>query len=325
MMARYSIAAGWESDPYESDPYPELRELLSPEFAELPPEHLEVVLGHALGGGSVEDLESFWSTIKEVGRTAGSVLQTALPVVATVAGTALGGPVGAAIGGAAGQALSGALGGALSGPNRGRGQRVLSGLAGGAVQGIGGILGGGGGAGRALPGPLGALAGAAGPALGALAGGGGGSPAAAQLARTITRPETLQALLAMALGGAGRQQIPVAGTPVPASAFANLLGQLANQAAAEYHQTIAGEAVGTPMYLLDQAGEFIGDPADPASRAEVLLRRFGEADALEAAEYGERYGEAYDEGYDESDEQWELDELEAEYDEFELAEAYGED
>ena len=310
-MARY----------YQSDPYPELRELLAPEYAELPPERLEAVLGHALGGGSVEDMESFWSSVRDFSRAAGGVLQKALPVVATVAGTALGGPVGGAIGGAAGQALSGALGGALSGPDRGRGQRVLSGLAGGALQGVSGALGGGGGAlGRALPGPFGAIAGAVAPALGGLAG--GGSPSAAQLARTITRPETLQALLAMALGGAGRSQVPVGGTPVPVSAFANLLGQLAGQASAEYHRTIAGEAVGTPMYLLDGAGEFIGDPADPASRAEVLLRRFAEADALEAAE---AYDESYDEGWDESDERWELDELEAEYDEFELAEAYGDD
>jgi len=311
-MARY----------YEWDPYPELREILAPEFADLPPERLEAVLGHALGGGSVEDMEGFWSSFKDFGRAAGGVLQKALPVVATVAGTALGGPVGAAVGGAAGQALSGALGGALSGPNRGRGQRVLSGLAGGALQGVSGVLGGGGvagGLGKALPGPFGAIAGAVAPALGGLAG--GGSPAAAQLARTITRPETLQALLSMVMGGAGRRQVPVAGTPVPVSAFANLLGQLANQASAEYHQSIAGETAGTPMYLLDDAGEFIGDPADPASRAEVLLRRLGEADALEAA----AYDEAYDEGDDEYDEQWELDELEAEYDELELAEAYGDD
>ncbi|HEY3569634.1 MAG TPA: hypothetical protein VGP73_17005 [Thermoanaerobaculia bacterium] len=307
-MARY----------YESDPYPELRELLAPEYAELPPERLEAVLEYSLGGGSVEDMESFWSSVKDFGRAAGGVLQKALPVVGTVAGTALGGPVGAAIGGAAGQALSGALGGALSGPNRGRGQRVLSGLAGGALQGVSGALGGGGALGKALPGPLGAVAGAVAPALGGLAG--GGSPAAAQLARTITRPETLQALLSMVLGGAGRRQVPVGGTPVPVSAFANLLGQLASQASAEYHQTIAGESAGAPMYLLDGAGEFIGDPADPASRAEVLLRRFAEADALEAAEADdEAWGEAWDESWDEADD------LEAEYDEFELAEAYGDD
>lgn len=310
-MARY----------YESDPYPELRELLAPEYSELSPERLEAVLEFSLGGGSPEDMESFWSSVKDFGRAAGGVLQKALPVVGTVAGTALGGPVGAAVGGAAGQALSGALGGALSGPNRGRGQRILSGLAGGALQGVSGALGGGGAKGalgKALPGPLGAVAGAVAPALGALAG--GGSPSAAQLARTITRPETLQALLSMALGGAGRRQVPVGGTPVPVSAFANLLGQLAGQASAEYHQTIAGESAGTPMYLLDGAGEFIGDPADPASRAEVLLRRFAEADALEAAEADdEAWREAWDEDWDEADD------LEAEYDEFELAEAYGDD
>jgi len=309
-MSRYATARPWESDPYESD-YPELRELLTPELAELPGEQLEALIESAFGG-SAEDLESFWSGVKKFGRAAGGVLQKALPVAATVAGTAFGGPVGAALGGAAGQALSGALGGALSGPGRGRGGRVLQGLAGGALSGLGGIAGGA--PGRGLPGPLGAIAGIA----------GGGSPAAAQLARTITRPETLQALLSMAMGAAGRRQVPVAGTPVPAGAFANLLGVLANQAAAEYHQTVAGESTGTPMYLLDGAGEFVGDPADPASRAEVLMLRLAEADALEAAESDE----AWDEADDESDELWELAELEAEsdeYDEYDLVDAYEED
>ncbi|MEA2561103.1 MAG: hypothetical protein QOH06_2607 [Acidobacteriota bacterium] len=324
-MSRYVTARHWESD--ESD-YTELRELLTPELAELPAEQLEAMLESAFGG-SAEDLENFWKGFKKFGRAAGGVLVKALPVAATVAGTAFGGPVGAAIGGAAGQALSGALGGALSGPNRGRGGRVLQGLAGGAMSGVAGIAGGlaGGGApGRGLPGPFGAIAGAAGPALAGLAG--GGSPSAAQLMRTITRPETLQALLSMTMGGAGRRQVPVGGTPVPAGAFANLLGVLANQAAAEYHQTIAGESAGTPMYLLDGAGEFVGDPADPASRAEVLMLRLAEADALEAAESAEAYDDAYDEAYDESDEQWELAELEAEsdeYDEYDLADAYEED
>ena len=312
-MARYAYA-------YEADPYPELRELLTYEVAELPPEQLEAVLGRALGGGTAEDLESFWSSLKDFGRAAGSIAQKALPVVGTIAGTALGGPIGAQIGGAAGQALSGALGGALSGPDRGRGQRILSGLAGGALQGVSGLAGGGGAPGApggALPGPLGAIAGAAAPALAGLAGG-GGSPAAAQLLRTITRPETLQALLSMALGGAGRRQVPVGDTPVPAGAFANLLGVLANQASAEYHLTVAGESAGTPRYLMDDAGEFIGDPADPASRAEALLLRFAAADALEAAESDEAAE------YDESDERWEQDELD-EYDELELALAYEED
>lgn len=318
-MSRYATARYYESD------YTELRELLSPEMAALSDDQLEAMVESAFGG-SAEDLENFWKSVKKFGKAAGGVLTKALPAVTTIAGTALGGPVGAAIGGAAGQALSGALGGALSGPNRGRGKRVLQGLAGGAMSGVAGLAGG---PGRALPGPLGAIAGAVGPVLGRAAGAvaGGGSPSAAQLLRTITRPETLQALLSMAMGGAGRRQVPVAGTPVPPAAFANLLGQLANQAAAEYHQTVAGESTGTPMYLLDGAGEFVGDPADPMSRAEVLLVRLAEADAWEAAMEAE--SDESDEAWDdaESEELWELElaELEDEYDEYDLADAYGED
>ncbi len=331
--ARWSASANYESF---HDPYPELREVLSPELAELPPEHIERVMQSLFGAEtSAEDLESFWSSLKDFGRVAGGVLQKALPVVGTVAGTVLGGPVGAALGGAAGSALSGALGGALSGPARGAGGRVLGGLASGALSGLGGIAGafGGGGAGgggataglaglaglagRLFPaltgggggaGPIAGVAGQLAPALAA----GGGSPAAAQLLRLLTRPEVGQALLSMTLGGAGRRQVAVGNTPVPVGAITNLLGVLANLASAEHHRATAGEAVGTPVYLLDDAGEFLGDPADPVQRAETLLARFAQADALEAAEA------AYDESPADEDAEWAQEAIEDLYDELEL-------
>jgi hypothetical protein len=275
--------------PYEMDPYPELRRVLAPELAELPAEEIESAVEVLYGGEmSAEDLENFWRGFANAGRsigqavqqaapTIGQVAQQALPIVGTVAGTAFGGPIGAALGGAAGQALSGAIGGTMApGSRGGAGRRALAGLAHGMAGGTGGLAG-------ALPGLVGRGAGAIAPALGGIAGGAAGG-AAGQLVRLLSRPEVLQALTSMMLGPAGRRQVPVGGTPVPVASFANLLGVLANQAAAEHHLIVAGESAGTPSYLLDNTGEAIGDPFDPVSRAEVLLMRLAGAEAIEATE-----------------------------------------
>lgn len=273
-----------------TDPYRALRGVLAPEYAELPPEELERTLDGMFGEGAAEDLENFWRTLKRVGRGAGQVLQKAAPIIGTVAGTAFGGPVGAALGGAAGKALSGALGGAMRGQSAGR---IASGALSGALSGVAG---------------------------GAARGGAGGlmGGAASQLLGVLRRPETLQALMGMALGPAGRRSVPVAGRPVPAAAFTNLLGVLANQAAAEHHAATAADSGGVPSYLLDAAGEFIVDPTDPAQRAEVLLGRLAAAEILESRESEDRY-ERHEVSWD--PEQEEALALEALYDEMELAEA----
>jgi hypothetical protein len=257
------------------DPYPELRELLAPELAGLAPEHLADLF--ARGGGSAEDLESFWSSFKEIGGQVGGVLKNALPgvVQGAKAGMALG-PLGALAGAVAGGTLSAAT------RSSGGGEKAAR-LAGGGA-------------------PAGAVA--------ALA---GGSPAAARLLQMITRPELVKALVGMALGGAGLQQVPVGGMPVPVGAFTNLLGTLSQTAAAEYHERVAGEAVGLPLYLLNDAGELIVDPADPVERAGVLLRLFEADPGGEAAEDGAS-GEEWDGG-----ESWDPEDLEDLWDEMELA------
>ena len=266
------------------DAYPALREALAPELAELSDEDLEVAIEALYHGElSAEELESIWGSLSKVGRSMGKALQRAapvisgiaqqaLPVIGTVAGTAIGGPLGATLGGAAGRALSGAIGG------KGNvGQRIVGGLK---SAGAG-----------MLPGALGAFGGAAGP-LAQIAqrvlGAGGAGGAGGQLLQAFSRPETLKALTSMAMGPMGRSQVPVGGTQVPVSAFANMLGVLANQAAAEQHRLTAGEASGMPAYLVDATGEAIGDPLDSVSRAEVLFTRLTEAAALEP-EYDDRF------------------------------------
>jgi hypothetical protein len=212
------------------------------------------------------------------------------------AGAALG-AVGGALGGGAGSQALGALGGLIGGgKGGGAGLAALSSLAGGA--GGGQVLG-------ALGGLLGGDKGGAG--LGALTSLFGGGNATTQLLSLLRRPETMQALAALSLGPAGRRSIPVgsAQTPVPVGAVTNLIGQLANQAAAEA-AALGDGAEASLQYMTDESGEFVGDPAldrDRAARLWDLLNvaqaeRLSEAVAFQQstdeAAYDERAAEAYD-------------------------------
>ena len=109
----------------------------------------------------------------------------------------------------------------------------------------------------------------------------GGSSAAAQLLGVLARPETLQALMSMVLGSAGRSNVRVGGSRVPTGAFANLLGTLAGQAGLEYAASTRaqhGHFENVPGYLRAFDGEAYGDVANPEYRAAVLLELLQEAD-----------------------------------------------
>ena len=229
---------------------------------------------------NAEDMEGFLSTLGNIGRSVVSALPQVLPAALPLVGTAIGGPVGGAIGGMAGQAL-----GSVLGPRPPGGRPPLP-------------------PGARPPLPAGIP---------------GGSPAAGQLLQSIFSPQMLQGLVAMLMGQAGRQSIPVGNQQVPTSAFPNLLGVLANQAAAEASaaaaQDVGSEAV--PRYLQNYAGEAIGDPAIPEHRAYALLELLQEAQA-EQHEYYDTRGESHESWYSVP----EIDE--ASLDEMELAELYGE-
>src|SRR5215467_4112108 len=210
----------------EDDPFPQIRSALAPEYAELPAEDLAALL--AQSGIRAEAMEGFFDDV-------GNFFKKAAPVVAQVAGKALpgiisGATTGAALGpwGALGGAVLGGVTSALSGGKpaapAGRGGGPLASVAGAALPALAGLAGGAGG-------PLGALAGAAAPALAGLVGGQGGNPAGVLLG-LLGRPELQQALKSMALGPMGAKTVPAgaAGTPVPVSGFANLLGTLASKA-----------------------------------------------------------------------------------------------
>jgi hypothetical protein len=123
--------------------------------------------------------------------------------------------------------------------------------------------------------------------------------------RLLGRPETAQALGALAGGQNPAVPAGPAGTPVPANAFAGLMSALAREAEAE----ALGweEPVGVPAYLVGPSGQLLADPGSPDQRSGRLLQ-------LLAAPAREQ-DEAYD-GYDDDFEEYEEFEGFDEYDEF---------
>ena len=233
----------------------DMRDVLAPEFAEMSADDIVVALEEM--GYSPEDVAEFFGAIKKFAKKAAPFVRRALPgVIAGASGGAALGPVGA-IGGALAGGLTGALGG-----QGGRGRPARRG-------------------GRMRPRRAGRRPGRSGARrMGSRPGRQmrPGSRAAAQLLRVVNRPDVLRGLSSMALGQAGRRSVPVGGTPVPVGAIANLIGTLANQAAAEHHEVAGAESAAPPLYLLDDAGEFVCDPADSVERAEVLLWHMDESD-----------------------------------------------
>jgi hypothetical protein len=82
--------------------------------------------------------------------------------------------------------------------------------------------------------------------------------AVALLLQMMMQPQVLQALMQMLLGGAGSPTVPVGGTPVPVSAFTNMLSHLDEAAGAAYYG--AGSHYGPRV-----------DIASPEARASALV------------------------------------------------------
>ena len=186
----------------EADPYEPLRDVVHAELAKLPPEQLEAAL--RLHGVDAEGLNDFLGAISQVGTQVGQ----RLPSISQ-------------------GALQGASMGAAAGP-----YGALLGAVGGAVA--GGLT--------APAAPPAVQAPPAQPPAPAPTAAAGGSPAAAQLLGLLAQPQVMQALIAMALGGAGARTVPVAGTAVPVAAVPSALSVLANQAASEYAEVFGDEA-----------------------------------------------------------------------------------
>jgi hypothetical protein len=208
----------------EADPYEALRDVVHPELAKLPPEQLEAAL--RLHGVDAEGLNDFLGAMSQVGTQVGqrlpSIGQGALQGASM---GAVAGPYGALLG-----ALGGAVAGGLTAPPRPTAPQPAP-VAQPAVQ--------------APPAPAPAPAAPAAPAPAAPTvptAAAGGSAAAAQLLGLLAEPQVMQALIAMALGGAGARTVPVAGANVPVAAVPGALSVLASQAAAEYAEVFGDES-----------------------------------------------------------------------------------
>lgn len=91
--------------------YGAIREVLSPEFRNLYPEEIDTLLEDIFSGMSPEEIESFWNTLKGIGKAAKGIAAKAIPVAAPVIGSMFGGPLGGAIGSKVGKLAGQALGG----------------------------------------------------------------------------------------------------------------------------------------------------------------------------------------------------------------------
>jgi hypothetical protein len=265
-------------------------------------------------GGALQGVTGLAGQFSPLGRIGGAVG----PAISSLAGGGRGGTAGAAVnalsgvlgalggggGGGAAGAISSLLGGGGGGGAAGAIGSLL-GRAGGPAGAIGSLLGGGGGgAAGAIGNLLGGASGSGGPA-GALSSLFGGSGAIGQLRSLLQRQETMEALSALEIPPFGRTTILVgsAQTPVPTAAFPNLIAHLAGQASAEA-AAWAQDSENVMEYMMDQSGEYVGDPAldrDRAARiwnllneaqAERLLDAIGSAGEAESAEYGPDYSEA---------------------------------
>src|SRR5205823_265104 len=98
----------------------------------------------------------------------------------------------------------------------------------------------------------------------------------------------------MGMGALGKPNVSVGGSPVPLTAFTNLLSILAGRAEAEYNEAIASTRGNAPRYMQDYAGEAKGDPAIPEARAEALyelLEFESEQESSESSESSEASSE----------------------------------
>jgi hypothetical protein len=148
--------------------------------------------------------------------------------------------------------------------------------------------------GFAAGGPAGAVLGAVGGGLAGAGAGTGGvavnaanaaaapsqpvaNPAALELLLTLLRPEVVEALIALALGGRGARTVSIAGMPVPVGAIPELVRSLAEQASAtwstESTRVRPDARASLPRYLAVAArrGEDVGAPHVRANALRALV------------------------------------------------------
>jgi hypothetical protein len=252
--------------------YPAVRRVMGPDRMQLDDDALEVLLERTFPDADPEDVEDFMRTVQQFSRQVAPLAQRVLPGAAqgAVQGATVAGPWGALAGGVIGGVSSLIGGGARPRP------AGPPAAAGGAPP-------------QPAPAPIAPPPPGAPPALAPAGGAPGALPpvagapapaATAQLLGLLSRPETMQALLAMLMSASGRPAVAVGQRQVPPAAFANAIAELAAVAAAE-DGPLPGDAAAEHLY--DPDGRPRGDIANPAARAAILLSELAEVAAEEAA------------------------------------------
>jgi hypothetical protein len=192
--------------------YPAVRRVMGPQRVHLDDAELEDLLVDRFPGADPLDVEDFMRDVQRFGKNVAPRANRALPgaLQGAAQGAMVGGPYGALAGGAIG-----AAGGLAARPTTGSRGRAATPPGAPPAAKVGGSR-----PGRA---PQAALPPRR-PDVPA---------AAAQLLALLSRPETLQALLALALSDVGRQRLKVGDETVPSVAFARAISRLAGEAAAE--------------------------------------------------------------------------------------------
>jgi hypothetical protein len=237
--------------------FPAVRRVMGPDRSRLDDADIEELLEELFPGAEPEDVEDFMRSVQQFGRQAAPLAQKALPGVMQGAQAGMvAGPWGALVGGIGGGALS------LLGPS-GAGKAPRPAAAGPPAAG---------------PPPAAPVPPPAGPAMLPPLAPTAAAPASAQLLTLLSRPETMQALLAMLLAGSGRNAVQVGQQQVPTPAFANAIAEVAAAAGEMAGATVEGES----DYLFDAEGHPRGDLVNPTERAAVLLADLAEVAAAEA-------------------------------------------
>lgn len=235
-----------------------LRYCVRPEYAGLPAEDLDRIIGASISGLPGDTAEDFMSTLSSVGKAVGPALQRAAPDVAqgAAAGSAIG-PWGAVIGAGAGLASSLLKSQAKPAP------QAAPAAAPAAPPNVSAPA-------ASAPAP------AAPPSAPAVAANPPAPPslptgqgAAATLLSLFQNPTVQQAVLSQVLGSSGNQEVPTAaGKSVPRGAINALLSQLLSKASDGLPEA---ESISEQSYLQDSSGEYLVDPASFDQQAALVL------------------------------------------------------
>jgi hypothetical protein len=116
----------------------------------------------------------------------------------------------------------------------------------------------------------------------------------------LTNPQFQQTLhLAASMGAAGPRAVslpvPVVSQPhqrraldLPLGAVMNAIALLARQSMTELNASTREDEPEVPSYLVDEEGEYIVNPADPAARASLVTQWFQVSEQAELADEAER-------------------------------------